>query len=257
MIFQRLGPDDLGAEAAQRGEEFPGIADPGKGKTAQAGPVHAGAQRLQPPAQMRQATDLAAPCPDKALPCRRRPYRQQEVGARQTRGHRFAQRPGGQAPPIAEPAHGIDHHDGDIVGHRGVLKPVIHDDHLRPATSGEARGAGAVAADEGRREGGDQQRLVADIGGAMRRRVALHRSSQAPAMAARDDRRPPPAVLQPLNERDHRRRLAGAARVEIADTDHRHGWVIRRRPRHPPRRRPRVERPQRGQKTRPRTRVLR
>ncbi len=90
------------------------------------------------------------------------------------------------------------------------------------------RGGQAPAADPDRRAGAarDQQRLVADLRGRRCRADREHRVAAAP-MAARDHAWAPAGLLQRLHERDHGRRLAGAADDEVADDQHRHRRALR------------------------------
>ena len=64
------------------------------------------------------------------------------------------------------------------------------------------------------------QRLVADIGGNMPRRIDLDRSAQPSAIAAAEHHRRLAEIAQQLGQRQHRRGLAGAADVIIADAKH-------------------------------------
>ena len=108
-------------------------------------------------------------------------------------------------------------------------------------------------------EGGEQQRLVADVRRAVPRRIDAHRPGQPTAMAARDHMRRHPAPAEPQDERHHRRGLAGAAGGQVADADHRHADARRRPARQPPsgerRPGPGERRQQPGQRARPVGRV--
>ena len=117
----------------------------------------------------------------------------------------------------------------------GFWKPSSITIACAPAGRGGAAGGGAVAADPGRREGGEEQRLVADLGGACAgARRPRTGPCEAAAVAARDDVRGDAAGGEPLDERDHRRGLAGAAGGQVADADHRHADARRPAARQPP-----------------------
>ena len=88
-----------------------------------------------------------------------------------------------------------------------------------PATRSRAHQVGATL--------GQQQRLVADSRGIVPRRIDPQRPRQPPAVAAGQEMRPPAARDQLRRQRHRHRRLAGAARDEIADADHRHGGAHR------------------------------
>ncbi len=66
-----------------------------------------------------------------------------------------------------------------------------------------------------------QQRLVANIGGMMDRRVDAYRSGEPAAIAAAEEERPLMRGEQKCGNRERRRRLAGAADGEIAETNDR------------------------------------
>jgi hypothetical protein len=79
-----------------------------------------------------------------------------------------------------------------------------------------------VARNPGRAKGRRQKRFIANIGGGVITRVYLDRAAQGAPMAARQDHR---LFIHRLKVRDHgkySRGFAGAADVDIADTDHRH-----------------------------------
>ena len=70
-----------------------------------------------------------------------------------------------------------------------------------------------------------QQRLVADLGGRVPRRIDPHRPGERAAIAAAQEERRRARRLQQLADRNRGRRLAGAAEVEIADADDRYPAV--------------------------------
>jgi hypothetical protein len=66
---------------------------------------------------------------------------------------------------------------------RWILKAVIHDDDAGAAEPRRLRAGDAVPRHDGRGEAGEEERLVADIGGAMDRRIDLHRAGEPAAIA--------------------------------------------------------------------------
>ena len=123
---------------------------------------------------------------------------------------------GGQHAAIAEARAGIDHHQRQYPGAgAGILEPVIHRQRLRPGGDRPFAGVrGSVAPPPDRREGGKQQRLVADLGRAMAPLLDTDRAPQAAAMAARQD----------MN-RDAAPAAAGPARSRWASCRCRQRWV--------------------------------
>ena len=104
---------------------------------------------------------------------------------------------------------------------------------LAPAASAACAPATPVARDHRRRHARQQQRLVADLRGAVAMRVDQFRSGKASAIAAAQTERPLAGVLQHFCKHHRRRRLAGPAKREIADAQHRRfarapGRAIRR-----------------------------
>jgi hypothetical protein len=141
--------------------------------------------------------------------------------------HRLAQRPGGQETTVAAAAL-VEDEDLDVAAEREVLQPVVGDDGV-DAVVGLQQGMGgghAIAADDHRhaRAPREKQRFVADV---VRCVVRCHPPGHvvgraAPAVATRDDARHAPRCTQRLDDREHGRRLAGAADEQVADDDHRH-----------------------------------
>ena len=164
----------------------------------------------------------------------RRAHRDEDVGPRQAGLDRLAQRPGRDHPTVAEAEAGVDDDDREILRKRRVLESVVHHHRRRTGRLGGPAGRGAVAPDPDGRECREEQRLVADLGGAVPALVDPHRPRQAPAVAARDDMHRHAARPQPLDDRDRRRGLAGAAGGQVADADHRHAEACRRTLQPPP-----------------------
>ena len=142
--------------------------------------------------------------------------------------------------PLAVPGLAVDDDQRQRLFHRGILVAVVHDDDLgscRPCGSGAGGPiprptAGPVAR--------HPQRLVAHLGGDVPRWIDPRRAWQASAVAPGEDVGGEPLCGQPLGQRAHHRRLAGSAKGEVADTDHRdariHGTAAgdtRRRRRRP------------------------
>ena len=138
------------------------------------------------------------------------------------------QRPRRDAAPVAKALDRIDHDQSQILGEAWVLVAVIHHDAIDLFATGlrlchdRARARRAVTGDPGRGEGGGEQGLIANIRSRMVCRVHRHRPAQSPAVTARQDHRRAPALLQQGDQRLHYRCLAGAARIQVADADHRH-----------------------------------
>ncbi len=84
---------------------------------------------------------------------------------------RRPQRTRGDDAAIADAAAAIHEQDREILFERGVLKPIVHDDHVR---AGKLRGfcaRHAVMSDDGRRKARQEQRLVTNGGGRMDSRI--------------------------------------------------------------------------------------
>ena len=130
MIGERLSRRDIDAGRFQRGEELLRTADAGKGEVTPATWLgrreRSTVGRLQHAAQHGAAgargeaehTVAALPVADD----------EHGVGARQLRGERRAQRAGRQHAAIADAHSAIDDDQAQILGERGILEAVIHDD---------------------------------------------------------------------------------------------------------------------------------
>ena len=122
------------------------------------------------------------------------------------------------------------HQQIDVARQRKMLKPIVEDVNGRAQTAfGQAAGQKAIGAD-GDDDAGDgarqHQRLVAGRidAGQHARPVGHHGHAgrrDAPAVAAREDRRPFTARDEQPGEVFDDRRLAGAADAQVADADHR------------------------------------
>ncbi len=132
---------------------------------------------------------------------------------------RRPQRAGRKHLAVADAAAAVHHHDRAVLAQRRILEAVVHHDRARPRRARRVRAGGTVACNDGRREPGEQQRLVADIGGSVLRWVDPHRARERAAVAAAEHNRPPSGPGQNLRDRNRRRRLAGAAQGQVADTD--------------------------------------
>ena len=103
---------------------------------------------------------------------------QQRVGARELRIERRPQGSGRKHARIAEAAPSVDDRQGEILGERCILQAVVHDDDAGAGRARGLRASDAVARDDGRRHARQQQRLVADLRGAIgygRPRVSARR----------------------------------------------------------------------------------
>ena len=107
------------------------------------------------------------------------------------RRERGAQRTGRKHPPLPMPRR-ADEHERQSPWQGRDFAAVVHDDEVG---AGVDRGAGpgrTIAGNDGRRDAGEEQRLVADLRGAMP--VDPHRTGEPTAIAAGEKertRRPP------------------------------------------------------------------
>ena len=102
-----------------------------------------------------------------------RPDHDQRMGARELRGERRPQRTSRDHPAIADGAPGVDDEHRKVLGERGILEAVIHDDDARAGSDCHAGAADAIARHDGRRDARQQKRLVAHLAGAVPSRVDL------------------------------------------------------------------------------------
>ena len=139
-----------------------------------------------------------------------------------------------------------------------VLQAVVHDDDAGAARTRGLRPGETVGADDGRRDAGEQQRLVADIGRVMPRRIDQHGRALAgrAAVAAREKNRRLAHLAQQTRHGQSDGRLASAAGDEIADADHGNADA-RAAPAHLQRRRRAVKRAERPERASPPVRPLR
>ena len=144
----------------------------------------------------------------------------QRIGAGKLRRQRRAQGTGGKHAAIAEAAVAVDHDQRGILGDRGILETVVHQDHAGALRARQRDAVDAIARDHHRNRPRQHQRLVADIGRDMARGIDLDRPVQSPAIAAAEHHRRLAEIAQQLGQRQHRRGLAGAADVIIADAKH-------------------------------------
>jgi len=95
----------------------------------------------------------------------------QRMGACKLRAQRRPQGTGRDHPAVADAAPGVDDDHGCVLGERGILEAVIHDDH---AAAGNDGGRGALdprARHDGRGDAGQEQRLVPDLARAVALRI--------------------------------------------------------------------------------------
>ena len=135
-------------------------------------------------------------------------------------------RTGRHQPPVADARCGIDDEDRKILLKIRVLKSVIHDDKLRTAAHRRRSAFGTPHRNPGRRSGGEQQRLVADIGGTVMRGIDPYRAPLAPAMATGQKVNGLAGRHQTFGDGQRHRRLPGTARRQVADADDRHGGAL-------------------------------
>ena len=91
-----------------------------------------------------------------------------------------------------------------------------------PAATAARAPAARSRSDPCGQEGRQQQWLVAGLGGAVLALVHQHGPSSAPPWPRLTAWASIPRSRRTLGQRDHRGRLAGAARIQVADADHRH-----------------------------------
>ena len=144
---------------------------------------------------------------------------------------RRPQRASREHPAIADAAAAVEHRDDEVLGERRVLPAVVHDDGVGSGLRRRRGARRAIMGDDGGGDAGEQQRLVADIGGGLR--VDPHRPGEPSAIAAREKERAVACPDENMRDSDGGRRLAAAADGEVADAQDRHGGPMPRL-RHPP-----------------------
>ena len=170
-------------------EEFLRIGDAGEGENAPAAQRRdCGGVRFEPGMENRQAAA------DRAFRHRGGAVRGADdhhgIGFRHLRVERRPQRPCRKRSAVADAAAAIDHHDREVLGERRVLEAVVHHDHGRAGLL-RCFGAGQpVARDDGGCKLCQQQRLVADVGRGVLRRIDQHRPGDASAITAGQKERP-------------------------------------------------------------------
>ena len=153
---------DIDAGRGERGKELFRIADTGKGqRLAAADRRDHAAIGLKPGVENRESV------PARALDHRRRAVGRtdddQRLGAVKLQAERRPQRAGRNNVAVADAAAAIDDNDAEVLGERGVLQAVVHHHDAGAGELREFRAGDAVARDDGGREPGQQQRLVADV----------------------------------------------------------------------------------------------
>jgi hypothetical protein len=149
-----------------------------------------------------------------------RTHDDQRIGARQLRLQRRTQGAGGKHKAIAEPTITVDHDQRSILRDRRILETIVHQDHAGALRPCQRHAVDAVARHRNRQVGSKHQGLVANVSGAVARRIDHDRTTKPPAIAAAEHHRRLVQLAQNLGEREHRWRLAGAADVIIANTEH-------------------------------------
>ena len=218
MIVEGDFAQDLSAFGPQGGKEFGRVADAGEGDHAGIFPIHPHLQGLQGGGQdgFGQGPGfgklgLGGGGADG----------HDQIGAGKANRDGFAQGACGQAAGIAEAGGGIDDDQGQILDHVGVLVAVIQQDDLSAGRLGQTHGSGAVAADEGGGEGGQQQGFVADFGGGVGGFDHLQRTLRRAAVTTADDGDAVAARQKAGDEGDGGGGFASAADIDIADADDR------------------------------------
>ena len=127
---------------------------------------------------------------------------------------------------MPNPKLAIDDAEGEILGERRVLQPVVEDEDLGAGMDGHPRALNPIRADESRRDRSQQKGFVANRPGVVTAWIDENR--QVPplaAIAARQKSDPPPLGEQHARKRESRGRLSGASRNEIADADNRNAGI--------------------------------
>ena len=152
---------------------------------------------------------------------------QERIGALKLRCKRRAQGPGGKHASVAEPAPGVDHGQRKILGERGILQAVVHDDDAgagrqprprAPATRSRATMVGATRASSSASSPTSAARIGMGIDEL--------RPGQAAAIAAAQTKHPFAGSCSHFRKPQRGRRLAGPAKREIADAQHRHARAL-------------------------------
>ena len=149
------------------------------------------------------------------------------VSPGQSNFQRFAHRTGREDPapakgPFFVAGLAIHHDQREGLLHRRVLVAVIHDDEDGPGLSRRDGARRPVPGYPDAEVVSQHQRLVADLGGGVLRRVDAQRPGLGAAIAARQYR-----AAQPPGDFPDHRRLAGAAHREVSHADHRHTRIDR------------------------------
>ena len=144
-----------------------------------------------------------------------------QIGRRQLRRQRRAQRPGGRAKAIASAIIRVDDENGEIRVEAPAVQPVVQNQHAGAERLREARRRRAIGADDGWRHARQQQGFVSDIARVVARRIDDERAG-APvpaAVAARQKGGPLAPFQQDRAERQRRRGLAVPAQRQPANRD--------------------------------------
>ncbi len=144
-----------------------------------------------------------------------------EVGRRQLRRQRRAQRPGGRAKAIASAVIRVDDENGEVRVEAPAMQPVVQNQHAGAERLREARRRRAVGADDGWRHARQQQGFVSDIARVVAGRIDDERGG-APvpaAMAARQKKGALAPFQQHRAERQRRRGLAVSTQRHPANRD--------------------------------------
>src|SRR5690606_2480571 len=143
-------------------------------------------------------------------------------GSSQPDGYRLAEGARWHDPAVAEAVGGIHHQQRKVLGEARVLKAVVEDQRLGPALDRRTCRGDAITSHPGGGYLRQQQRLVADGAMVVPCRIGPHGPALAPAIAAAQEVRLHTRLAEVKRQGDRHRRLAGAARDEIADADDRY-----------------------------------
>ncbi len=230
MIGEGDGIGEFDAELAQRPEEFFGASDTREGKP---GPLGEAGGRGRPDDGVEDGDGSRSRTRGDAVPRMAPACEDQRVRARQRVVHPLSQRACRYEAPIAEPARGIDDENGEILFERGILQSVIHDDEARAAPDGGGGAFRPVRRDPYGRGAREEKRFVADIFRAVMSEIDADRPGFAPAIAAREKVNLLARRDEAFCDGERERRLARAARGDVADADNGNGGALRLRARAP------------------------
>jgi NADPH-dependent ferric siderophore reductase len=121
--------------------------------------------------------------------------RKAKIGTRQTFGQRLSQGASWYTKPIAKSKGGIDDHDRKIFAHSGILKTIIHQNHIWILCQSKRQTLHSFAGHDHRAKGGNQQRFIAHLGRPMSLWIHQSRHGDTTAIATRQGHDLPASLL--------------------------------------------------------------